>query len=97
VNMIVLPAIPLTMLTVFLTAMFSFISNLLALPFMFVSWILLSYELLVVHLGSSFSFSALILTPLTWKKVLPLYVLIIIFTIKLRNYVYVKYKSRTPD
>jgi competence protein ComEC len=97
VNIIILPAIPLTMLFVFLTAMFSFISSLLAAPFMFVSWILLSYELYIVHLGSSLSFSALILTPLTWKKVLPLYVLIIIFTMKLRNYVYMKYKSRTPS
>lgn len=96
VNIIVLPAIPLTMLSVFLTAMFSFISNIIATPFMFVSWILLSYELFIVHLGSSFSFSALMLTPLTWKKVLPLYLLIIVFTIKLRNYVYMKYKSRTP-
>ncbi len=97
VNILVLPVIPPTMLFVFLTAMFSFISNVLALPFMFVSWILLSYELLVVHLGSSLSFAALMVTPLTWKKVLPLYLLIFIFTIKLRKYVYMKYKSRTPD
>ena len=97
VNIIVLPVIPLTMLTVFLTAMFSFISNLLALPFMFVSWILLSYELLVVHLGASLPYSALMLTPLTWKKVLPLYVVVFVFTIKFRNYIFLKYKSRTPS
>ncbi len=69
VNILVLPLIPLTMLFVCLTGAVSFISGEAAMLPAFVSWILLSYELLMVRISSSLPFSSIQLPPVVWKAV----------------------------
>lgn len=57
-NVLILPFIPTTMLFGFLTGFLGFIWYLLAVPFSYLSYFLLHYELFVVNLFSSFSFSS---------------------------------------
>ncbi len=58
VNLLVLPLIPLSMFLGFLTGMVGFISTLLALPFGFLLYLPLAYELAVVHFFSQLPFAA---------------------------------------
>ena len=58
VNMLVLGAIPLTMLAGFLAGVFGIVSPLLAFPFTALSYALLSYELFVVELFSHLPFAS---------------------------------------
>lgn len=58
-NLLVLPLVPTIMFLGFLLIVFGFISKILAWPFMFLSWILLSFVLLVVSLFSSLPISAI--------------------------------------
>jgi len=59
VNMLVLLAIPLTMLLGFLAGLVGLVSTTLAWPFAFGAFFLLSYELFVVHIFSSIPFATL--------------------------------------
>ncbi|MEA2112989.1 MAG: ComEC/Rec2 family competence protein [Patescibacteria group bacterium] len=59
VNLLVLMFIPLTMLFGFLTGMFVFISTWLALPFSYITQLLLSYELKVVEIFASLPFASI--------------------------------------
>ena len=56
-NLLVLPLVPLTMLSSFLTGLTGLVSRLFALPFAFVSHVLLSYELSIVSFFAKFSIS----------------------------------------
>ncbi|MCG2695240.1 ComEC family competence protein [Candidatus Parcubacteria bacterium] len=58
VNLLVLTFIPITMLFGFLSGMAGFVSSLLAVPFAYITYAFLSYELKVVDIFSSFSFAS---------------------------------------
>lgn len=58
-NILILPIIPTIMLLGFITGILSFLSTLLALPFAFISSLLLSYILKVIKLFADLSFSSL--------------------------------------
>lgn len=81
VNTIVLPLIPFTMLFVFLTGAISFIAPVLAYLPAFVSWILLSIELIIVRYFSELPFSIITLPPISSSSFIILYFCIILFTI----------------
>lgn len=59
VNLLILPLVPLTMLFGFLTGVVGFISSILSLPFAFISYALLTYELKIVEWFSSIPFAAI--------------------------------------
>jgi competence protein ComEC len=59
VNILILGLIPATMFFGFLSGMFAFIHFVTALPVAYLTTLLLSYELGVVHLFSSFSFASI--------------------------------------
>lgn len=59
VNLLVLITVPATMLLGFLTGMFGFVSTILALPFAYLSYFLLSYQLKVVDIFSNFPFASI--------------------------------------
>ncbi len=61
-NLLILSAIPLTMLFGFLAGLFAFVSPVFALPFAYIAYGLLAYELAVVSWLSKFSFSAISIT-----------------------------------
>jgi competence protein ComEC len=58
VNLLILGVIPVTMFFGFLTGMIGFISTVLAMPLALVSYALLTYQLKVVELFSSFPFAS---------------------------------------
>ena len=58
-NILILLFIPITMFFVFLTGTLGFISRILAIPFGYVSYLILSYILFVIHFFASLSFSSL--------------------------------------
>jgi len=57
VNLLILAAIPLTMLFGFLTGMLGFISSALAAPFAFLSYAFLEYELFIVEFFAKLPFA----------------------------------------
>jgi len=57
-NILVLPLIPITMLFGFLTGFLSFFSSILALPFSYVAYYLLHYELYIIQLFALFPFAS---------------------------------------
>ena len=59
VNLLILVFIPLTMLFGFLTGVVGFISTLFAMPFAFIAYILLRYELKVVEIFSALPFASI--------------------------------------
>ncbi len=73
VNIVVLPFIPLTMLVVFLTGMFGFISHYLSQMFGWISHVLLSYELLIVKQASKLPFAIVSLPAFSIKVVAGVY------------------------
>lgn len=62
VNLLVLSAIPATMLTGFLAGMVAFLSNTLAFPIAFAAYLLLDYELKIVEFFSHLPFAAVTIT-----------------------------------
>src|SRR3989344_325325 len=58
VNLLILPLIPITMLFGFLTGVAGFLSTILSMPFAFISYALLTYELKIVELFSSLPFAS---------------------------------------
>ena len=58
-NLFVLPLVPTIMFLGFILVILGFISKILAWPFMFLSWILLSFVLLIVNIFSSLPISAI--------------------------------------
>lgn len=59
VNLLILVFVPVTMLFGFVTGLVGLLSSVIALPFAFVSYLLLSYELTVVDLFSSIPFASI--------------------------------------
>lgn len=72
-NIVVLPFIPYTMLFVAAAVLFSFVFNFIALVLAFVAFILLTYELWIVHVSASFSFAAIEFSTWSWKQTLICY------------------------
>ena len=60
-NVLILAAIPLTMLFGFLAGVFGFVWGILALPFAWVAYALLAYELVVVEWFARLPFAAITL------------------------------------
>jgi competence protein ComEC len=58
VNLLILITVPATMLLGFLTGVFGFVSTILALPFSYLAYFLLSYQLKVVDIFSNFPFAS---------------------------------------
>lgn len=85
-NLLVLPLVPLTMLAGFATALLGFLFRFLALPFAFLSHILLSYELAIVDFFAGFSLSEIPFGIFSGWFVAVIYVLAIFsFLIILKN------------
>ncbi len=78
VNMIVLPFIPLTMLMVFFIGALSFINPWLSFIPTIVSWFLLSYEFMVVKLGSSVPYGFIKLGPVSKQWIFTLYFVVVL-------------------
>jgi len=57
-NILILPLIPITMLFIFITGLIAFISPIIALPFAYISHLLLLYILSVIHFFASLPFSS---------------------------------------
>jgi len=72
-NIVVLPFIPYTMLFVAAAVLISFVFNFIALALAFVAFILLTYELWIVHVSASFSFAAIEFPTWSWKQTLTCY------------------------
>ena len=71
VNLLILPLISLTMLFGFLTGIVGFVSTILSMPFAFISYALLTYELKIVELFSSLPFAAVTISYFSlWLMVL---------------------------
>ncbi|MFH1608755.1 MAG: ComEC/Rec2 family competence protein [Patescibacteria group bacterium] len=80
-NVLVLPFIPFTMLLGFLSGIFSFIWYLLAMPFGYVAYFLLHYELTVIQFFGSLPFAAFTIKnfPLVITVLIYLYFIYLIF------------------
>ncbi|MEI8061887.1 MAG: ComEC/Rec2 family competence protein [bacterium] len=76
-NIVVLPFIPFTMLFVATSVFLSFASNFLALISAYISYVLLTYELWVVHVCAGWSFSAIEFPAWSWKQTLFCYFVIV--------------------
>ena len=74
-NLLVLPLVPTIMFLGFVLVALGFISRIFAWPFMFLSWILLSFVLLVVNLFSSLPISAIPTNSLVQFSVFVIYIL----------------------
>lgn len=80
-NILVLPFIPFTMLLGFLSGIFSFIWYLLAMPFAYVAYFLLHYELTIIQFFGSLPFAAFTIKnfPLIITVLIYLYFIYLIF------------------
>lgn len=75
VNLLVLVTVPATMLFGFLTGIISFISSLFAIPFAFIAYLFLSYQLKVVELFASIPFASVQITVFPLWLMFALYLL----------------------
>lgn len=75
VNLLILMLIPLTMLFGFLAGIVGFVSTILALPFSFIAYALLEYELTIVDLFSKLSFASIEVHNFTLWMMIGMYVL----------------------
>jgi competence protein ComEC len=89
VNLLVLPFIPFTMLMNFITAMVGLVpipfSNVAALPFAFMSHMLLSYELAIVNFFSKLSFAELSFGGFSSGVVVGFYVAAVVWILLFKN------------
>jgi competence protein ComEC len=95
VNILVLPVIPLTMLFACLCGVVSFIHPSFSIPFSFVSYILLTYELSLVHIFSSLSFAAISLPKISTGATLAVYSIYGVIFICIQ-FVQKIYKTKSP-
>jgi hypothetical protein len=78
VNILLLPLIPYTMLSVFVLGVTSFISVAVSKLFAFVSWILLTFLIRTVHIVSNLEFSIVQFSPISNTVLSTMYLLMII-------------------
>lgn len=86
VNILVLPLLPLTMLMVFVTGCLRFISSVLSVPTLVVSYALLGYELKIVDFFSSWQYAATTIPALSWLAVFGIYAMYILIYMAYRIY-----------
>lgn len=84
-NLLVLPIIPWTMLFGFLTGLISFVSQILALPFAYLSYFLLSYILFLAKFLSSLAFASVPIKNFPWWLVIIVYVVIFLVLLKSKD------------
>ncbi len=84
-NFLILPFIPMTMLAGFLSGIFGFISSWLALPFNFLSYGLLHYELSTVDFFSHLPFAAITIKNFPLILTVLIYILFAYFLFKTKN------------
>ncbi len=94
VNLLVLPLIPPTMLVVCITSFVSFIHAFAAMPFAFVSYIFLSYELFIVGHASALSFAAVTFSKISSQTTLYVYLL---YSMVFIGHIIFKKMNRAPD
>lgn len=80
-NIVVLPFIPYTMFFVVVAMLISFVSYFVAQIFSFISFVLLTYELWIVHVCAAFPFAAIEFPTWSWKQTLSCYFIIIVIYI----------------
>jgi competence protein ComEC len=86
VNILVLPLLPLTMLVVFVTGCLRFISPVLSVPSLVVSYALLGYELKIVDFFSGWQYAATTIPALPWLAVLGIYATYVLIYMAYRIY-----------
>ena len=84
-NIVVLPTIPITMLFGALTGFAGFLHDVLAMPFAYVAFILLHYQISMAQFFGSFPFSALSIPALSIWILMISYVVLLWFTYRLRK------------
>ncbi len=77
VNILLLPLIPYTMLSVFVLGVTSFISIFISKLFAFVSWIFLTVELQTVHTVSALEFAVIQFSPISDNTAIAIYLIFI--------------------
>ncbi len=77
-NIAVLPFIPYTMLFVAVAVLLSFVFNFLALALAFISFVLLTYELWIVHVCAALPFAAIEFPTWSWKQTLICYFIMVV-------------------
>ncbi|MFH1402105.1 MAG: ComEC/Rec2 family competence protein [Patescibacteria group bacterium] len=82
VNLLVLMLVPLTMFFGFLAGIIGFVASWLALPFSYLTYFLLSYELTVVELFASLPFASFKIPPFSAGLMFVIYGLYFLFLIK---------------
>ncbi|HLP43687.1 MAG TPA: ComEC/Rec2 family competence protein [Candidatus Nanoarchaeia archaeon] len=85
VNILILPLMPLTMLSCFITGLTGFLPYMIALPFAFVSNGLLSYELAIVNYFSQFSLSEISFNIFSTNIVIGFYAITIVAFLLIRG------------
>jgi competence protein ComEC len=87
-NILILPFIPLTMLLGFLTGITGFLSYFLSLPFGYLSYLLLHYELSVISFFASLPFASFNISnfPLSLTILIYLYFIYILFGRNIKNF-----------
>lgn len=78
VNLLILIFIPMTMLFGFLAGIIGFVSSIISLPFGYVAYALLAYELSIIRFFSSLSFASISLPALSGTLVILIYIIIAI-------------------
>lgn len=84
-NVLILPLIPITMLASFITGMLGFISPILAMPFAYVSHLLLLYILSIINFFATLPFASVTIKSFPLFITLALYILIGYWVIKKEN------------
>lgn len=83
-NLVVLPFIPYTMLFVVVAMLLSFISVTVAQAFAFIPYVLLTYELWIVHQSASLQYAAIEFETWSWKEVIICYFFMILIYLILK-------------
>ena len=81
-NTLVLPLIPATMFFGFVTGILGLVSSILAMPFGFVAYVLLKFEIWVVETFSRLSFATIKITYFPFILMLLFYVLMVLFLVR---------------
>ncbi|MEI6660273.1 MAG: ComEC/Rec2 family competence protein [bacterium] len=81
-NILILPLMPFTMLMIFITGMFGFISITLALPFAFITHLILHYMLYVISFFASLSFASVTIQSFPLTLTIIFYILMLRWVFK---------------
>jgi len=85
VNVLILSLVPITMLFGFLSGMFGFVSIILSLPFAFISYWLLAYQLKIIEIFSSLPFASMHIVSFPLILMFAVYVIYIVILFKIKS------------